>query len=223
MTYVEQVWNDYDPSYPASAARFLHMETGIGDAHDALAALETVSIAGGLRGEAVPAAEPAVWSAASRTIATAGRTWLLRFCPRRTWNITLARWDVTTAASTDDTVEVAIYNSDLTSRIATSGVQSGQLIGTVPIVRGVNITATVTPANVYYVAFKQVTLGGTGATINGRTTNSNTLVTIFGTTVPSVLGGFVDGLSNPLPTSISSGSVTSTAVNTYPLIVLREV
>jgi hypothetical protein len=183
---------------------------------------ETISVGGGLRGEVVPAAEPALWGLASRTFSFTGRTWLLRCVPKRTRLVTLARWDVTLAATADDQTEVAVYTGDLSSRIATSGVQSGQLNGLG--VKGVNLAVAVDPSNVYYVAWKApVSLGGTGATVNGRSCNSTSATQLFGTTVPTALAGFVDGLSSPLPTSINAASVNWTALNTFPFIVLREV
>jgi len=39
MAYVEQTWQDNNPSFPLSAARMTHIEAGIGDAHELIAAL----------------------------------------------------------------------------------------------------------------------------------------------------------------------------------------
>jgi hypothetical protein len=222
MTYVEQTWGDLNPSYPASAARFTHMETGIADAHDQLGALETVSVAGGLRGEIVPQAYPAVWGPATRTLSATGRTWIFRFSPARAWSITLGAWDVTAFATADDSVELAIYDATLGTRLATSGVTAGKLNATNGI-KTVGLTYTFDPSLVYYVAWKApVALGGTGASVNGRTCNGVS-TTLFGTTVPTALAGFIDSLSSPLPTSITAASVNWTALNTFPLIALREV
>jgi hypothetical protein len=220
--YVEQTWDDYNPLYPASAARFVHMEAGISDAHEQLAADEPISVAAGFRGEMVPGTEPAVWGTGTRSLGTPGRTHVMRYVPKRAWNLALAKWDVTTAATANDSVELALYNSDLTTRIATSGVQTSQLnaLG----IKGVPFVVDVDPALVYYLAFKApVTLGGTGASVNGRATSSPNAVLMFGSTVPDALAGFIDGLASPLPTSITAGSVNWTAVTTFPLIALREV
>lgn len=222
MTYVEQIWDDNDPAYPGSAARFGHMEVGIKGAHDQLNTLESIGVAGGLRGEVVPGGEPAVWGPATRTLASAGRTWILRFAPKRAWNITLAAWDVTVAASVDDNTEVAVYTADLSTRLTTSGVLGGKLNGTG--IKTAGLTIAIDPTlPVYYVAWKApVALGGTGASVNARSCNGIS-TTLFGTTVPVALAGFIDGLSSPLPTSITAASVNWTALNTFPLLALREV
>jgi hypothetical protein len=47
--------------------------------------------------------------------------------------------------------------------------------------------------------------------------------TLFGSTVPTALAGFVDGLSSPLPASITPASVNWTSLNVFPLLALREV
>lgn len=219
MTYGQQTW--VDNSSVANGSRMNHLEQGVADAHTILDSAEAISVSAGLRGEIVPQTHPAVWGPASRTLASAGRTWVMRWCPERPWDITLAAWDVTVAASVDDNTEVAIYNAALSSRLATTGVLTGKLNGTG--IKTGTLTISVDPTLVYYVAWKApVALGGTGATVNGRTCNGIS-TTLFGTTVPTALAGFIDGLSSPLPTSITAGSVNWTALNTFPLLALREV
>jgi hypothetical protein len=184
-------------------------------------ATELVNVAGGLRGEVVPQVSPGVWGPAGRTLAAAGRTWLLRFSPTRAWDVSLARWDVTVAASADDATEAAVYTADLGARLASSGVQSGQFNATG--IKGVPLVQSFDPAQVYYVAWKApVALGGTGATVNGRTC-AGVSTTLFGSAVPTALAGFVDGLSSPLPAAITPASVNWTALNVFPLLALREV
>jgi len=224
VPYSEQTWEDYNPAYPAKASRFAYMENGIAAAHDAvdeLGGFEAIGVAAGLRGEIVPQNEPAVWGPATRTLASAGRTWIMRFSPKRAWNITLVAWDVTVAASVDDNTEIAIYSSDLTTRLSTTGVLAGKLNSTG--IKTATLTQAFDPALVYHVVWKApVALGGTGASVNGRTCNGIS-TTLFGTTVPTALAGFIDGLSSPLPTSITAGSVNWTALNSFPLLALREV
>jgi hypothetical protein len=179
---------------------------------------ESISVAAGLRADIAPS-DPGMFATGSRTLASATNTWLLRFSPKRAWNITLARWEVTAASGTDDSVEVAVYNSDLTSRLATSGVQNGQLNATG--VKGVGLTYSFDPALVYYIALKPAT---TAATVTGRGPNvGTTWATLFGTTVPTALAGSISGLSSPLPTSITAASVVWVGVSLVPMIVLREV
>jgi hypothetical protein len=182
---------------------------------------ESISVAGALRGEIVPTVDPGVWGPATRTLSSAGRTWVMRFSPRRAWSVTLAAWDVTVAASVDDSTEVAVYSADLTSRLSTTGVLTGKLNGTG--IKTGTLTQAFDPSLVYYIAWKApVALGGTGASVNGRTCNGIS-TTLFGTTVPTALAGFIDALSSPLPTSITAASVNWTALSTFPLLALREV
>lgn len=187
---------------------------------------EAISVAGGIRGEVVPQMDPGVWGPGTRVLnqpGGGGRTYLMRFSPKRAWNITLAAWDVTAFANTDDNVEVAFYSADLTTRLSTSGITAGKLNVSNGI-KSVAITQATDPALVYYVAFKApITLLGTGATVNARTC-SGVANTLFGTTVPTALAGFIDLTAGAaLPTSITAASVNWTAINTFPLIALREV
>lgn len=46
MSYTKQTWTTNDPSTPLSAARMTHIEDGIGDAHDEVAALADVASSG---------------------------------------------------------------------------------------------------------------------------------------------------------------------------------
>lgn len=186
-----------------------------------ISALESISVAAALRGDVIPQSSVGVWGSATRTLTTAARTWILRYSPTRAFIHTLARWDITTAATTDQTCELALYDASLATRIATSGVQAGQLNATG--IKGVSFSATVDPSLVYYLAWTAPVslLSGTGASVNARTANGvgNTL---FGATVPTALAGFIDGLSSPLPTSITAASINWTALNTFPMIALRE-
>lgn len=237
MPFSPKDWrNAPDTSTPVSAESLEDMENRLSSYSDdvaqagvdALSGFETVGVTGGLRGEVVPQNTPAVWGVATRALTTAARTWIMRYSPARELVITLAKWDVTVAASTDQTCELALYSGDLTTRLATSGVQAGQLNATG--VKGVSISVTVDPALVYYWAFTAPVslLAGTGASVNGRTSNSIPTMNLFcpnpaAPTVPTALAGFIDSLSSPLPTSITAASVSFTTVNTFPLIVLREV
>jgi hypothetical protein len=209
-----------DTLRPITGPEAQEIREGMGQL-DALDTTELVSIAAGLRGEIVPQATPGVWGPAGRTLAASGRTWILRFSPTRAWDVSLARWDVTVQANTDDATEVAVYTADLGTRLSTSGVTGGQLNATG--IKGVPLVQSFDPAEIYYVAWKApVTLGGTGATVNGRTCNGVS-TTLFGATVPVALAGYVDGLSSPLPAAITAASVNWTTLNSFPLLALREI
>ena len=183
--------------------------------------LEPVGVAGGLRGEVVPQGVTGIWGPATRTLSANGRTWILRYSPTRNFDITLAAIDLVTVATADDSIEIAVYNSDLTSRLATSGVQAGRLITTLGA-RTVPLVYSFAANTVYYIAATMPIGTQHGAVVSGRAT-SGRANTLFGAAVPNGLAGFIDAQTSPLPTSITAGSVDWTSLNTFPLIALREV
>lgn len=170
-----------------------------------------------LRGETVPGPYPAVWTNTTRT-ATANRAHIMRWVPVGSWDITLAAFQVTVAASLDDACSVAIYDAGL-NRLATSGAVTGKLnstgIKTVPLVY------SVTAGVVYYVVFTFGAIGGTGATVVARATQDVATSTLFGTTKPTGLLAYAD-TAHPAPATIT-GEAYGSAIGTAVLIALREI
>lgn len=186
----------YYDNNPGSAALYAGTPTSwIGDQHDEQAV--------------IPAWSTKASIMTTRAL-TAGTVYLTRFVPRKPMKVTDLKFVVTVAATQDDPVDVGIYNSDLASRLASSGAVTGKLNGSISgtaAIRSVPLTAPLqlNPGTVYYLAVSCGTAGGTQATItgigsSGGITQPNQIVD---TKAPGVEWTTATS-SHPLPSSISS-------------------
>lgn len=189
---------------------------------------ESISVAGLLRGDRIPQPWLSPLQPTTRLLNSAGRIYLIRYVPPRARTLTLAAVGVTTAATVNDPLEVGIYSSaaPTLTRLATSGTQTAKLnaigISTVPL------SFTVDPGTVYYVAFTNATIGGTGATVAAATTNDVYGSQMFGVTPPTIGFGILDGALSGglLPATITSASVgwgNASGQSTIPSVALREI
>lgn len=161
----------------------------------------------GLLGPDIPG-----WNFAAAALAS-GTTYLYKVSPDRDYTITNAWLAVTTASGTDDALEIAVYNDDLTARLATSGSVTGKLNATG--VQSVAIEAALKAGTRYTVAFKAAST----ASVRFAAWTTATLASAFGTSASALMLAFINGLSTPLPTSIG----TPSAASQVPLLALREV
>lgn len=150
------------------------------------------------------------WAGSTATALTASQATFVRFVPSRIMNIVGAQFHTSTAAGADDACDVGIYNSDMSSRLASAGATTGKLNGTG--VKSVTFTAPVAldAGTVYYAAFSSGTQGGTAGNVL-RAAWSGSLAQLFAATTPQS-EAFLKATSHPLPTSISTPTATTSAI-----------
>jgi hypothetical protein len=149
---------------------------------------------------------------------TAGRAYAMRFVPSRNMTISSIAFQVTTAAGADDTCDVGIYDSALTTRLVSKGATAGLL--NVLGVKNVDIGDTaLTAGTVYYAAFSSVTpFGAAAAQLLFLSLGVGSGGTFFGTTAGVTEVAFKDA-SHPLPASLAGFGTTA---GSAPLFALRE-
>lgn len=144
------------------------------------------------------------WNAVTGVF-TAGRAYYGRFVPSRNMTITTLAFVVTSAAASNDNVEVGLYDA-AGGRLVTSGPVAGKLNSTG--VQTITITSTtLTAGAVYYAAFCYPSAGGTAATLLFGTLGSVDATKMFGATVPNRLFGFQT--IGALPTTAGLNDTTS--------------
>lgn len=150
---------------------------------------------------------------------TANRAWFCRFVPSRDMTITKAAVHLSTAAGSDDAVDIGIYEVSGTtlSRLVSSGATTSKLNST-PGVITVNLASTTLRTNkIYYVGMSVGTIGSTAAAVIAHSGLAGGFGQLFGTDIPAVECGYAAS-SHPLPATVSS--LLSTVNN--PIIALRE-
>lgn len=138
-----------------------------------------------------------------------------RFVPSRPMSIALISFAVSTAAGSDDACDVGIYNSALTTKIASAGATTGKLNGTG--VKTIAVVASLQAGTVYYAALSCGAIGTTAAIIGGGAFTVANYGALFGAGAPNQDAMFL-AASHPLPASLAGASGTSTA----PLLGIRE-
>lgn len=177
-----------------------------------------------LQGDTVPQPGYVPLSQATRSL-TAARTYLVRYAPPVARSLTLVAFSVTTAAGSNDPVEIALYTPGTTlNRVATTGSTTGKLnsLG----LQTVTLTYAVDPTVVYYAALTSATVGGTTCQIGGAGAASADSLGLYGATQPTALFGWADSLLSGglLPSTISAAAVTWAAtIGTTPTIAFRVV
>lgn len=159
------------------------------------------------------------WSYTS-TPPTAGTAYILRFFASYRAPITLGAIVVQTAATagSTDPVEIAVYNSALTAKLATTGVDSSGLLATSGV-RTLPLVWTPPAVGVYYVVFGAGTITG-APTLSAATFSSNENRRIMGASVGSVeTYSKASVWSSGLPADLSAGVG---AVASAPVVALRE-
>ena len=148
---------------------------------------------------------------------TANLAYLLRFVPSRNMTITKIAFAVITAAGSDDNVDVGIYNSDLSTKLVSTGDTAGLVNATTGTKTATVASTSLVAGTIYYVAFAYGTVGSTVATLASAYLATTGVSTIFGSSPPQLLQG-TKTASHPLPSSIA----TPTSVANSPLLALRE-
>lgn len=156
-----------------------------------------------------------LYGGTTNVILTASTLYVARFMPSRPFNAALIAYVVTSFATTDDNVDVGIFDST-GQRLVSSGATAGKL-NTSNGVKTVSFTATALKAGtVYYAALACGTVGGTAATLTHHTA-STAGSQFFGSSMPNISQGTY--AANPtLPASVS---ISPTGGN-VPLLAVRE-
>ncbi len=172
-----------------------------------------VNVAGddGLPGILTPSGDQ--WSATS-VLLVAGRGYFNRFVVKKTLPGTLIAFVVSTFATADDSIEVALYDSTGTV-IDTSGLVTGKL-NTSNGVKTITLPETLLPGT-YYAGMLCPTVGGTAATVFAVGLGSTMMMQIFGATAPNMLACQQAGLAT-LPATI----VPSFATANTPVMAVRS-
>jgi hypothetical protein len=178
---------------------------------------EEISVAGGLRGEAVPSQFPQIWqNTGTGFTSSANHSKLIRWVPVRAWDLTLVAWVVSTAAGSNDPCEIVLRDHE-GKRLATTGAITGKLnsIG----VKTATLEHSVEPGSVYYVEFIWGTVGGTAATIAARSITDANVALGFGSGYPLQLAG---GNSAAYPSS-ENEAIGATPPTSVPILFMREI
>jgi hypothetical protein len=155
------------------------------------------------------------WATATVAL-VAGRGYYLRFRVPKTMVVTNIAFTLTVAATVDDSVEVAIYDS-MGARLATSGLVAGKLTTGAGLgVRTVPLALTIEPGT-YYAALCCPVIGGTAATVQSATGASFESFKRFGASVPNLLACQQSGLAT-LPATM----VPAFLAAALPELVVRE-
>jgi hypothetical protein len=142
-------------------------------------------------------------------VVVAGRGYFGRFVLYEPKVITAMLFTVTSAATSDDPVEVGIANS-AGVQVATSGAVTGKLNSIVAPLKSVPVSTTLAPG-VYYSSFLCPTVGGTGATVVGCSFQRVEVLPMFGSTLPNALGCQQAGLA-ALPGTIVPAFLTGNVI-----------
>ena len=139
---------------------------------------------------------------------TASRTYYCKFVATRSMNTTSIGFNLSTAAGSNDNVDVGIINATTLARVASSGATAGKLNGsltktTVPLV------AALTAGTVYYAAISCGAIGSTAAAITGVQFTTANFTKLLGLTNPGCQAWYE--ASATVPSTATFGSVAATA------------
>lgn len=103
-------------------------------------------------------------SAVAAVALVASRSYVVRFVATRPMTITKIAFELTTAAGANDSCDVGIFNSGLTTLLASAGSTAGKLNATAGV-QSVSLSApyTLSQGQVYYAAFACSAFGGSAA------------------------------------------------------------
>lgn len=132
-----------------------------------------------------------------------------RFVPSRNMTVTKIAFAVTTAAGSDDPVDVGIYSA-AGAKLVSTGATTGQLNTIGP--KSLTVTATTLVARTaYYVALSCGAIGTTAAIVIGASAAGIQAAQLFGTTIGLVE---VDAASSvhPLPSTWTVGAISGVGI-----------
>jgi hypothetical protein len=148
----------------------------------------------------------------------ANQAFVARFVPSKDRTIVKVAFAVSTPASVNDAVDVAIYDAALqliVSKGATTGLLNVGGVSVITLPSAVNLVS----GRVYYAALSVGTIGGTAAVLVASAFGGSAGTQLFGTTIPQLEAG-TKATSHPLPASIASPSPAASGL--VPTLALRE-
>lgn len=150
---------------------------------------------------------------------TAGRTYFTRFVPDESFTVTTFAFLVTTAAGSDDAVDVGVFSSDLTDRIGSSGSTTGKLNATTGVKTVTGLSIPLEAGKVYYgYVSMPAAFGGSAPSLACTNGVSGSLSLLLGSAVGQAEAMFKDGLSFPVPDAAVTSLSTTGGV---PILGLR--
>lgn len=153
-----------------------------------------------------------IWAGAANIVATANRAHAMRLVPEEDIFVRTMTLSVTTLDAGDPPAEVAIYNSDCTTKLATSGSVTGKLNALGLAVFTITVPILLRAGTVYYTAYMT---SSASAVVQGRTIGpDNGAAAIFGSSPPNLLAGFVNLGAMPLPEPLNIAAGQSIAAPT---------
>jgi hypothetical protein len=148
----------------------------------------------------------------------ANQAFVARFVPSKDRTIVKVAFAVSTPASVNDAVDVAIYDAAL-QLIVSKGATTGLLnVGGVSVVTLPSAVSLVS-GRVYYAALSVGTIGGTAAVLVASAFGGGAGTQLFGAVIPQLEAG-IKAASHPLPASIASPAAAPSGL--VPTLALRE-
>lgn len=136
----------------------------------------------------------------------ANTAYWVRFRPSRNMTVTAIRYIVSTAAGSNDNVDVGIYNGTTRAKIVSAGATASKLNATGP--QSISISASLTAGTAYYAGISCGTIGSTAAVLSGNELLYWELPTLFGTSAPALIQG-TQATSHPLPATAVVNSASA--------------
>lgn len=151
---------------------------------------------------------PFAGASSANTAMSASTARLVRFVAPQNIAITKIAFYLGTAAGSNDNVDVGIYNSTLSTLIASSGSTAGKLNAAAPSVQTVTLgaTANLTRGTVYYAAIAFGTFGSGACSIH---MGSYAPASLMGASAPNIYNAVVTSSAFPLAAAPTLGAATS--------------
>ena len=138
---------------------------------------------------------------------TANKAYYVRIYAPRAMTITSVRWLVTTAAGSNDNVDVGIFNGTTGAKIVSSGATAGKLNSTG--IQSVSLSTTLAAGTAYYLGLSCGSIGSTAAQVLMTDLAYWEAPKLFGTAMPLLIQGD-QTTAHPLP---STGAPASSQVS----------
>lgn len=148
---------------------------------------------------------------------TANRAISGRFVPSRDMAIVALRFFVTTAAGSNDNVDIGLYDA-AGNALARKGSTAGLLNATGMKSVALGATVNLTAGSVYYATLGAGTIGTTAASVLSASSGAATVADTFGSGTGSRMQGFADA-AFPLPTTVP---LAGGALSNTPVVVCSE-
>lgn len=130
----------------------------------------------------------------------------VRFRASRAMTVTAIRFIVSTAAGSNDNVDVGIYNGTTRAKIVSAGATAGKLNATGP--QSVAISTSLTAGTAYYAGISCGAIGTSAAILAGNELLYWELPKLFGTAAPVLIQG-TQNTAHPLPATAVVNSASA--------------